>query len=72
VVIRADRHRTDRALMAARHDGASRRVFDCQVPEPYRLVLAGSQQPVVIRADRHRTGRALTAMQHDGASRRVF
>lgn len=52
-VFRADRHRVDRAIVAAQNHEVGSRIFCAQIPEPRRFVPADGYQPVVIRADIH-------------------
>ena len=51
VVIRADRHSIDQAIVATQNERISRRIFRIQVPQPRRLVPASGDNPAVIRAD---------------------
>jgi hypothetical protein len=53
VIIRADRYRTDRVLVATQYHGVSRRIFCAQIPQTRSIVPAAGHQPVVIRADRY-------------------
>src|SRR5271165_3725036 len=49
VVIRVDRHRTNRCFVATQYHRVSRRIFCAQIPQTRRRVPAASDDPAAIR-----------------------